>query len=200
MRHGRTAWNAEGRFQGQTDISLDATGRAQARALGAFLSGEGFDAVVSSDLARARETAELILGRTLLAAELDPLWREMKFGAWEGLTWPEIVARFPELDDARPSNVPKFATPQGGESFEQVCARVERALAALRARVPSAGKALVVTHAGAVHATLRVLFGGDGAEALRARFEPASVTRLALGPAGARVVSLNETPPEVEVA
>ncbi len=199
MRHGRTEWNAGGRFQGQTDVALDPTGRTQARALAAFLAEERFDAYVSSDLARARETAEAIAGRSLFGGELDPDWREMAFGAWEGLTWEEIVARFPELA-VRPANVPRFTTPHGGESFECLCTRVERALATLLARVPPGGKALAVTHAGVLHALLRTLLGAPEADALSVRFVPASVTRFAFGESGARLLTLNVTAPEADVA
>ncbi len=109
------------------------------------------------------------------------------------------MARFPELS-ARPANVPRFATPQDGESFEQLCARVERGLAALLARVPPGGRALVVTHAGVLHALLRIVLGAPEADALGVRFVPASVTRFAFGESGARLVGLNATPPETEVA
>ena len=123
----------------------------------------------------------------------------MAFGAWEGLTWDEIVARFPELA-ARSAYAPRFATPQGGESFEQLCARVERGLAALLARVPPGGKALAVTHAGVLHALLRIALGASEADALGVRFVPASVTRFAFDASGVRLSALNQTPPEADVA
>jgi broad specificity phosphatase PhoE len=195
VRHGRTAWNADGRFQGQSDIELDETGRTQARALGAFLKHDAFDVIASSDLARAQETAVAIVGRALHSTELDPSWREMAFGGWEGLTWAEIVARFPETAADRPSNVPRFGTPPGGESFEAVCARVSTALRALLERVPEGGKALVVTHAGVLHALLRVALSGPESEALKVRFVPASVTRLVFESDRARLLTLNEVPP-----
>jgi len=195
VRHGRTAWNADGRFQGHTDVPLDETGRRQAAALGALLAAERFDAAVASDLARAWETAEAIVAGRDLALEADVRWREMRFGAWEGLTWPEIVERNPALADAS-SVAPKFYTPDGGETFEDVCARIGVAVAALDARVPDGGRVLVATHAGPLHALLRVVLGESEAAALGVRFSPASVTRFALGPAGGRVVELNATAPE----
>src|ERR1700744_997778 len=98
VRHGRTAWNASRRFQGKTDIPLDDEGRSQARALAAHLRDEHFDVALSSDLVRARTTAETILGDRGLPLELTPAFREMQFGLWEGLTWDEIIARWPGLD------------------------------------------------------------------------------------------------------
>src|SRR5471032_2762037 len=97
VRHGRTAWNAFRRFQGQTDIPLDDEGLAQAQALAAHLRDEHFDLAVASDLVRARATAEVILGARELPLELSAQLRDMHFGLWEGLTWDEIVARWPEL-------------------------------------------------------------------------------------------------------
>jgi len=77
VRHGATAWNRSGRFQGRTDVPLDDVGRAQARAVGAGLAGERFDLAVASDLGRARETAELALAGRPPARELDARFREM---------------------------------------------------------------------------------------------------------------------------
>lgn len=193
VRHGRTAWNATGRFQGQTDVPLDDEGRAQARSVAALLAGERFDLAVASDLSRARETAAIVLGeRAEPAIETDERWREMRFGTWEGLVWDEIVARQPELAE-RSSTTPRFYTPPGGESFDDLCARIADALAALAARVPDGGRALLATHAGPLHALLRVALGQSEADALQVRFSPASVTRLAFGPGGARVTDLNRT-------
>ncbi|GAC1310326.1 MAG: alpha-ribazole phosphatase [Vulcanimicrobiaceae bacterium] len=193
VRHGRTAWNADGRFQGQTDVPLDDTGRAQAAALGALLAGDVFDVAIASDLGRARDTATIVLGARELALDLDPAWREMRFGIWEGLAWPQIVAGQPEL--ARDAAAkPKFYTPDGGEAFDDVCRRVEAALRALDARVGNGARVLVVTHAGVLHALLRVVLGESEAAALDVRFSPATVTRFALGPAGNRLVELNRSP------
>jgi probable phosphoglycerate mutase len=190
VRHGRTAWNLAGRFQGQTDVELDETGRAQARAVARRLAAEPFDVAVCSDLARARETAEILTAGRAVPLERDARWREMRFGAWEGLAWDEIVARYPE-QAAQSETVPKFYTPAGGETFDELCARIAAALAELRAR--DVASALVVTHAGPLHALLRVALGESEATALGVRFTQASVTRLRFGTAGAELVSLNES-------
>lgn len=193
VRHGRTAWNADGRFQGQTDVPLDDTGRAQAASLATSMRDDRFDLAVSSDLARASETARIVLGQRDVKLESEPVWREMRFGVWEGLAWPEIVARDPRLaDDAEVK--PKFYTPEGGEAFDDVCARVEVGLRAIDARTRDGASVLIVTHAGVLHAMLRVILGEDEATALGVRFSPATVTRFALSPAGNRLVDLNRSP------
>jgi len=200
VRHGRTAWNLERRFQGHTDIPLDATGLAQARALAAHLRGERFDAAYSSDLSRARETAQCIVAdRAHLQLTLDPRWREMKFGVWEGSTWPEISARFPEVA-AAPNAGGDFLTPPEGEAFADLCARVAAALADLRAASAPGATVLLATHAGPLHALLRVVLGASEADALKVRFEPASLTRLRLADAGGELLELNVVPEPVEVA
>ncbi len=194
VRHGRTAWNADGRFQGQTDVPLDDIGRAQAGRLATALAGDRFDFAIASDLVRASETARIVLGSRSLPVELDGAWREMRFGVWEGLTWTQIVERYPEVGEGHGTS-PRFFTPEGGESFDDVCARVEAALDALAARVPDGTHALIVTHAGVLHALLRVALGESEASALGVKFSPATVTRLRVGPEGGTLVQLNYAPP-----
>jgi broad specificity phosphatase PhoE len=193
VRHGRTDWNLSGRFQGQTDVPLDDEGRAQARALAAFLRTVAFDYAVTSDLARARETAEIIAQDRELEVVRDSGWREMQFGQWEGLTWNEITQRWPEIDRTAQTQ-PKFYTPEGGESFEALCVRITAAAARASAGAPD-GRVLVVTHAGPLHALLRVLEGATQAEALQVRFVPASVTRFSQLGGRWRLEGLNETAP-----
>ena len=191
VRHGRTSWNGKHRFQGHTDVPLDDEGRAQASALAAHLRGERFDFAFSSDLSRARTTAEAILAGRDLPLELDPDLREMRFGVWEGLTWDEIVARFPEV--GRENAVrPKFYTPKGGESFEELTARVRGAYDRIVARMNGEGRALVVSHAGVLHATLAVLLPAGEVEALGAKFTPAGITRFRGNGERWELVAINE--------
>lgn len=192
VRHGRTAWNVNGRFQGHTDIPLDEIGRAQAKALGDALRAERFARIVASDLSRARETAELVRAGREVEIEFDPRWREMRFGTWEGLTWSEIVARYPQFAE-RSATGARFFTPEGGESFDELCERIGQALAAIEEHAHDGDRILVATHAGPLHALLRVALGESEADALKVRFSPASITRLAFDAAGARVVELNRT-------
>jgi broad specificity phosphatase PhoE len=177
VRHGRTAWNARKRFQGHTDVPLDDEGRAQATALAALLRDERIDAAVSSDLGRAAETARIVLGARSVPLRLDPDWREMRFGDWEGLTWDEIVAANPSLDAGNETSVKDY-TPGGGETFEELCARIARAVERMTSELADDGVALVATHAGPLHALLSVLLGDAERAALKVRFLTASVTRF----------------------
>ena len=192
VRHGRTAWNESGRFQGHTDIALDAEGRAQAGRLARLLRNERYDAAFASDLARARETALTILGERAALLVLDRRWREMRFGTWEGLTWAQIVQRQPELAAERAVKA-RFYTPDGGESFDDLCARVASALADLESASAKAPNVLIATHAGPLHALLRVALGDERSDALGVRFTPASVTRLRWDGASWELLALNVT-------
>jgi broad specificity phosphatase PhoE len=94
-RHGNTDWNAGNRVQGQTDVPLNALGREQALEAAELLVRRKPDAIVSSDLRRAAETAEALATLTGLAIREDDRLRERYFGAWQGLTMPEVSQRFP---------------------------------------------------------------------------------------------------------
>lgn len=177
VRHGRTAWNADKRFQGHTDVALDDEGRAQADALAGLLAAERIDAAVSSDLARAVETARIVLGPRDVGLRFDPDWREMRFGDWEGLTWAQIRAANPQLDPAAHTSVKAYA-PRGGETFAELCSRVTRAVERSVAELPDDGVALIATHAGPLHALLEVLLGESERAALQVRFLTASITRF----------------------
>jgi broad specificity phosphatase PhoE len=93
-RHGRTAWNVQRRFQGQADPPLDDVGRAQAREAAALLASVEPDAIYSSDLVRATETAAALAALTGLPVRLDPRLRERSLGRWEGLTRSEVAALY----------------------------------------------------------------------------------------------------------
>ncbi len=96
-RHGRTEWNVAGRVQGQTDTALDEVGVRQAAAAAARLASLRPVRILSSDLQRARHTAEELSRLTGVPVELDERLREMNFGEREGLTWKESWERFPDL-------------------------------------------------------------------------------------------------------
>jgi len=192
VRHGRTLWNAAKRFQGRSDIELSDEGRAQARALAGALRGESFDRAFASDLLRARETASIIAEPHGLHVEIDERLREFDFGAWEGLTWDEIIERWPYLREVRFTD-PKAYEPEGGESFVSVCARVKDFLNDMSAL--DAQRVLVVTHAGVLHAVCNVLASalGESQEAALGRvFSPASITRIAMDGTRVRLISEND--------
>jgi len=143
VRHGETDWNRQRRIQGLTDIPLNETGRAQARATGMLLSRRQWDGIFSSPLGRAVETASIIAAEVGLGEPtlVDALV-ERNYGQAEGLDWLEIERRYP-----RGTVVP------GRETREQVGARVIPALMRLAADRP--GQALlIVSHGGAIRAVL----------------------------------------------
>ena len=189
VRHGETAWNASRRFQGQSNVPLSARGRAQAAAVALALRGDSFSHAYTSDLERARETAQTIAAARTLDVTSDARLREFDFGQWEGLTWPEIVARWPQFDGRLPMQARAYE-PAGGERFEQVVERVRSFLDELRSGAPS-DRVLVVTHAGALHAAMEAL-APEGFDPLGMVFSTASITRLAMDGDRARIISLND--------
>jgi broad specificity phosphatase PhoE len=149
-RHGQTDWNLEHRWQGHADPCLNATGREQAAELGESLAGSGIDAVVSSDLRRAAQTAEIAAARLGLPVELDPRLREVDVGEWSGLTSAEVEARYPDGYRRRHAGTTGW---DHGEDLDAMGERVVAALLDLAARY-SDRRVLVVTHGGPVRATL----------------------------------------------
>jgi probable phosphoglycerate mutase len=144
-RHGRTAWNATGRFQGQLDPPLDDEGRRQAARAAPHLAAllpAGNAIVVSSDLQRAAATAAELTALLGVPLRLDERLREFSLGSWEGLTREEVAARHPEQYADWAAGRPVQG--RGGEDPAEVPLR---ALAALRA-LPEAPVAVVVTHGG----------------------------------------------------
>jgi probable phosphoglycerate mutase len=134
LRHGETAWNAELRVQGHVDAPLNARGLWQAERLAQALAGEGLAAVYSSDLQRARVTAEAVARAAGIGVvHADAGLRERAFGRFEGLTYPEIEQRWPE-DARRWRQRETGFAPGGGETLEAFFARCVPAAAAIAAR------------------------------------------------------------------
>lgn len=158
VRHGETDWNAERRLQGHLDVPLNATGLAQARATAANLASERFAAVYTSDLQRARQTAAEAVRALGLEVALEPRLRERRYGVFEGLTYAEAQARYPEDYRRFQERDPAFAFPQGGESLETFAARIRGALETLAARHAGA-QILVVTHGGVLDIAHRLTSG-----------------------------------------
>lgn len=145
IRHGETDWNRQHRFQGQIDVPLNDIGQAQARRLALRLADEPIDVLLSSDLQRARSTADALARGRPLAVE--PLWREQSFGILEGLDVPTIRARHADLWAQWVRHEADYALPRGGESNISFHARVLRALQALLAQ-HAGRRVVVVTHGG----------------------------------------------------
>jgi probable phosphoglycerate mutase len=166
IRHGETDWNREGRLQGQRDIALNPKGREQASAVGRTLlklaapeiaALEAAHAFVASPLHRTRQTMELARA----AMGLDPAnyalsddLKELTFGDWEGLTWPEVAAR--DAKGAADRAAAKWTyTPPNGESYATLALRVTPWIEALR------GDVFVAAHGGVARAFMHLLGGLD---------------------------------------
>jgi len=146
IRHGQTDWNLKGRYQGQADEPLNATGLAQAQILAASLARRSFRALYSSDLLRAYQTARIIADKLDLEVQVDTRLREINQGQWQGRTVDEIreaynMARLPGSGRIDPAE----ARAPGGESVLEVSRRVAQAASDIARRHPT-GAVLVVAH------------------------------------------------------
>ena len=150
-RHGQTQWNAEGRFQGQSDIPLDAVGEQQADRAARLLAGLRPTAIVSSDLGRAMATAAPLARLTGLTVTTDKDLRERYGGLWEGLTDSEIRARYP-ADHA-------VWLPPEGESSAAVADRAGAALERIAAGMAPGTLVVVVSHGAAIRLGAARLLG-----------------------------------------
>lgn len=176
IRHGETVWNAEGRFQGQLDVPLSPKGVGQAFRAAERIRATSmkFDALYSSDLARAKETARPISQAVGLEARFDTRIREIDAGDLQGLLRPEIEARFPSFFSAV-NRDPWTTKRPGGESMADVAARMRDFLVSL-----PEGRMLVVTHGGVVRAGLKLLLGLEGQAWRRFHIQNTSITRLVI--------------------
>ncbi|GAB0101429.1 hypothetical protein JMUB6875_03930 [Nocardia sp. JMUB6875] len=195
VRHGETALTPERRFSGSggSDPELSATGRRQAEAVAGVLATLGpVHAVVSSPLRRCRETAAATAGKLGLEVQVAAGLREADFGVWEGLTFAEIRARYPEeLAEwlASPAAVPGGT----GESMDSVTRRVEESRDKLLAQFPGQ-RVLVVSHVAPLRTLVRLALGAPPESLFRMELAAASLSEVAYYPDGsASVRSLNDT-------
>ena len=161
IRHGETPWNAARRLQGHIDIPLNELGLQQAAALGQALAGEPLAAILSSDLQRARQTAQAVAELQQLPVQTDILLRERCYGAFEGLLYADIAARYPheyaqwqarQIDAVMPSGE------RQAESFRQFYARANGAIARWAARYEGQTIA-IVAHGGVLECAYREAVG-----------------------------------------
>jgi alpha-ribazole phosphatase len=190
VRHGETDWNTQHRFQGQTDVPLNYTGREQAVRLAGRLTHEHIDAVYSSDLERAVETADIVTAHRPIDVRQDSRLRELSFGAFEGLLYSEIKERFPAELAAweRDRSIP----PPGGESLAQLVTRVQNALAEITARHAS-DRVMIVGHGGPLRVLLCLIMGLPPEQQWQFRLEPTSWSEIGLYETGAILSRLNDT-------
>ncbi len=157
-RHGRTEWNSAGRFQGQEDIDLDATGRGQAFAAAELLRNSRPSKIISSDLRRARDTAQTLAGLTGLDVGTDPRLRETFLGDWQGLKFADIVDRFP--DQMKEWNAGSVEVrPGGGETRAEMADRMASGILEAVEDLDPDGTLVVVTHGGAARVGIAHLLG-----------------------------------------
>jgi probable phosphoglycerate mutase len=160
IRHGETAWNVDTRIQGHLDIPLNEAGRWQAQRLArALATRDTIHAIYTSDLLRAHDTARAIADATGAPLAAHPGLRERGFGVFEGKTYVEIEATWPEESERWRQRDPDWA-PQGGESLTQVRARIERSLHELVVRHPDE-QIVLVAHGGVMDQLYRIATGQD---------------------------------------
>jgi alpha-ribazole phosphatase len=191
-RHGVTAWNVEGRFQGQHDVALSAAGKRQAALLAERLASEQIDEVLASDLLRATETARAVAAPRGLSMRFDARLREMNFGAWEGLTYEESRRGFTGTATAWEADAMRTAPP-GGETLAELASRVGNIFADLKGKAGLDSTILVVAHGGSIQVLLCLAIGLPPRSRWQLRVDPASLSTLHLHPEGAVLTGLNDT-------
>lgn len=190
IRHGQTDWNVAGKLQGQTDIALNADGIAQARQLAASMQEESIDAIYSSDLMRASQTAKIVAqGRTLAVVENSGL-RERHFGCFQGMTFAQIEEQEPDAANSWKQRSPDFIPGEHldthaakGESLRTFFDRVIDAVDTIAAK--HLGQNIVlVTHGGVLDVIYRAAAHLDIQAPRTWRLGNTSVSRLLWSPHG----------------
>lgn len=193
VRHGESTWNADGRYQGQTDVPLSHIGVLQAAALAERLTGQHFDAVYTSDLTRASQTAEAVAERLAgqPTVQPEPGLREIDVGDLGGLIVADIERRHP--DYLRDLQADPWGTRRpGGESMADLFARCGETFGRLRGR-HAGGRVLVFTHGGVVRVAVGLALGGVPGHAwARLSVTNTSITRVLLGEDSGTLLGFND--------
>jgi len=187
IRHGEVTM--VGRPYGQLDVPLSEEGREQSRTLVERLRPYRIDAVYSSDLARARWAAELIAADRGLRVEVRRELRERRFGDWQGKTWDEIKAAWPDLFERYRNDFLSVAAPGGGETYLQVRDRV-MPLVGEMVGDGEGRQVAAVAHAGLMRVILAEALGMPLANLFRIWLDPASLSIVEYHPNGRQVVRL----------
>lgn len=187
IRHGETDWNLDTRIQGHTDIPLNAKGRWQAQRLGEALADEGIHAIYSSDLQRARATADAIAQAAGVPLQIDAQLRERHFGQLEGKTPDEMAVQHPEELRRWRAREPSYG-PQGGETLQAFYDRSVGAAARLAAQHPGQTIALVA-HGGVLDCFYRAANRLPLEQVRSWKVTNASVNRLLYSPEGFSMVA-----------
>jgi probable phosphoglycerate mutase len=191
IRHGETAWNIDTRIQGQLDIPLNPTGRWQASRVAQALAGESIQAIYASDLLRAWETAGAIAEATGLTRQAHQGLRERGFGEFQGKTFAEIEALWPEQSRQWRARHPEWAPP-GGESLSALRVRIVQTACELAAR--HRGEQIVmVAHGGVMDVLYRAATGQDEQAPRSWQLGNAAINRLLWTPEGLTLVGWSDT-------
>jgi len=191
VRHGETAWNVDTRIQGHLDIPLNATGLWQARQLGDALAGEAISAIYTSDLLRARRTAQAVADATGAALVDEPGLRERAFGSFQGRTFAEVEAEQPEQARRWRQRDPHFA-PEGGETLVQLRERIAATTHRLAAQ-HTGGLVVLVAHGGVLDVLYRLATGQELQAPRTWQLANAAINRLLWTPEGLSLVGWADT-------
>jgi 2,3-bisphosphoglycerate-dependent phosphoglycerate mutase len=191
IRHGETAWNVDARIQGHLDVPLNDTGRWQAERLAGAVADEGVAAIYSSDLLRAYQTAQALSRTTGLPVSTEQALRERGFGEFEGHTYKEIEARWPNEAERWRKRDPDFG-PGGGESLRVFFDRCVSAALRLAAAHPGETIALVA-HGGVMDCLYRAASRVDLQAPRSWQLGNASVNRLLYTPGGFTLIGWSDT-------
>ncbi|MFB6169318.1 MAG: histidine phosphatase family protein [Haloferacaceae archaeon] len=187
-RHAESTWNRQGRLQGWAPTELTDRGRDQAAALAARLAARSPDRLLSSDLERTVETAEIVASETALDPALDRAWRERDYGFLQGLPADEAFERFPRLSPANDEAAPD-ERPEGGESIRTFTDRVTQGWDRLVAGLAPDETVVVVTHNGVLGVVLAHVEDRPLAERYETAAHPnCAVTEVSVRDAGTATV------------
>lgn len=191
VRHGRTAWHAEGRYAGTADIPLDDVGRRQAEAVVECLKGDDIDCVYSSPLSRCLELARLVAAGHGLEVKVDDRLREIDLGRWDGEKYEEIVEKDGELL-RKWTEDPTSVTVPGGESLADV---QERSMEWFRGVIAEHPRATVLasSHGGPIRAVLAGMLGLPLSNVFRLTVDLASISVVNYKGEFSNLGVLNET-------
>ncbi|ORT99533.1 Phosphoglycerate/bisphosphoglycerate mutase [Anaerovibrio sp. JC8] len=191
VRHGQTVWNKLGKYQGQADIDLSEVGKEQAKLLGESFPVEGVDAVFSSPLVRAMETAEAIAAPLNLPVTSCQEFCEISFGKWEGLTYDEIHASWPKEHDLLFTRPDELICPEG-EGFVQVQQRAAAKMESLIKENPDK-TIVIVAHGGVIRTLLCHALGMPLKNMWRIRQDNTAVSIVTAYNEGMTVELMNST-------
>lgn len=157
LRHGELDTGNRKVYVGQANVPLNATGVSRAHSWGKIMQNFNIGKIISSDLKRCAETAQIIAAKLKLTVEMDKSWREISFGQWDGRSFEEVQQEYPEMVANRHTDFLHMRPPQG-ENFLDLEERVVRAFETLLTQETD-GNLLVVTHAGVMRTLLAHLMG-----------------------------------------